>query len=48
MAPVAYTLWRRFLRFDPDWPNRDRFGSEVALVADVHDRLQAIDSWAMR
>src|ERR1700719_3846572 len=27
-APVAYTLWRRFLRFDPDhpkWPNRDRF-----------------------
>jgi transketolase len=28
MAPVAYTLWRRFLRFDPAdpiWPNRDRF-----------------------
>ena len=28
MAPVAYTLWQRFLRFDPDdpiWPNRDRF-----------------------
>ena len=28
MAPVAYTLWNRFLRFDPDdpiWPNRDRF-----------------------
>jgi transketolase len=28
MAPVAYTLWDRFLRTDPDdpdWPNRDRF-----------------------
>ncbi|MFZ0667735.1 MAG: transketolase, partial [Acidimicrobiales bacterium] len=28
IAPVAYALWQRFLRFDPDnpiWPNRDRF-----------------------
>src|SRR6266568_4145189 len=28
MAPVVYTLWQEFLRFDPDdpiWPNRDRF-----------------------
>lgn len=28
MAPVIYTLWQRFLRFDPEdpiWPNRDRF-----------------------
>ena len=28
MAPVAYTLWQRHLRFDPCdslWPNRDRF-----------------------
>jgi transketolase len=28
LAPVAYTLWNRFLRYDPDaphWPNRDRF-----------------------
>src|SRR5258708_9047333 len=28
MAPVAYTLWQEFLRFDPQdpvWPNRDRF-----------------------
>jgi transketolase len=28
MAPVGYTLWRDFLRYDPaapDWPNRDRF-----------------------
>jgi transketolase len=28
MAPVAFELWQRFLRFDPDdpiWPNRDRF-----------------------
>jgi transketolase len=28
IAPVAYTLWQQFLRFDPAdpiWPNRDRF-----------------------
>ena len=28
LAPVIYTLWQRFLRFDPGdpiWPNRDRF-----------------------
>jgi transketolase len=28
MAPVVYTIWQKFLRFDPQdpiWPNRDRF-----------------------
>ena len=28
LAPVAYTLWQQFLRYDPGdplWPNRDRF-----------------------
>src|SRR5436305_14324153 len=28
LAPLVYTLWQDFLRFDPDdpaWPNRDRF-----------------------
>src|ERR1700751_5012843 len=28
MAPVVYTLWQEFLRFDPEdpiWPNPDRF-----------------------
>ena len=28
LAPVAYTLWNRVLRYDPadpNWPNRDRF-----------------------
>src|SRR5262245_37582633 len=28
LAPVAYALWQRHLRFDPDdpiWPDRDRF-----------------------
>jgi len=28
LAPVAYSLWQRFLRYDPQdptWPNRDRF-----------------------
>src|SRR5205085_2730683 len=28
LAPVIYTLWQQFLRYDPQdpiWPNRDRF-----------------------
>ena len=28
LSPVGYTLWSKFLRYDPatpDWPNRDRF-----------------------
>ena len=28
LAPVGYTLWAKYLRYDPatpDWPNRDRF-----------------------
>ncbi|MEG3164939.1 transketolase [Sphingomonas sp. PB2P19] len=28
LAPVGYTIWSQFLRYDPahaDWPNRDRF-----------------------
>src|SRR5262252_6778286 len=28
LAPVVFTLWQSFLRFDPEdpiWPNRDRF-----------------------
>jgi transketolase len=28
LAPVTYSLWQQFLRFDPEnptWPNRDRF-----------------------
>ena len=28
LAPVAYAVWQRYLRFDPEdpiWPNRDRF-----------------------
>ena len=28
LAPIAYTLWARFRKYDPDaphWPNRDRF-----------------------
>src|SRR4051812_6694526 len=28
MAPTAYTIWQKFLRFDPNephWPNRDRY-----------------------
>src|SRR5476649_142769 len=28
LAPLVYTIWQKFLRFDPNdpiWPNRDRF-----------------------
>ena len=49
LAPVIYTLWQRFLRFDPDdpiWPNRDRFvlsngHASMLLYAMLHlDRRQ--------
>ena len=49
MAPVAYALWQRFLRFDPEdpiWPNRDRFVLSIgprldaALLAAAPDRRE--------
>ena len=44
LAPVIYTLWQNFLRFDPDdpiWPNRDRFvlsngHASMLLYATLH------------
>ncbi len=52
IAPVAYTLWQRFLRFDPTdpiWPNRDRFvlseGHASALLWSLLllTRVRAVD-----
>ena len=52
MAPVAYELWQRFLRFDPEdpiWPNRDRFvlsagHASMLLYSLLHlARVQAVD-----
>ncbi len=52
IAPVAYTLWQRFLRFDPAdpiWPNRDRFvlsegHASTLLWSLLHlARVQAVD-----
>ena len=52
MAPVAYTLWQRFLRFDPEdpiWPNRDRFvlsdgHASMLLYSLLHlTRVRAVD-----
>jgi transketolase len=52
LAPAAYTLWQRFLRFDPAdpiWPNRDRFvlsagHASMLLYALLHlTEVQAID-----
>jgi transketolase len=53
MAPVAYTLWQRVLRFDPEdpiWPNRDRFvlsmdHASMLLYALLHlTGVEAVDS----
>jgi transketolase len=52
MAPVAYGLWQRFLRFDPEdpiWPNRDRFvlsagHASMLLYSLLHlARVKAVD-----
>jgi transketolase len=52
LAPVAYVLWQRFLRFDPAnpiWPNRDRFVLSVGhasmlLYSLLHlTRVRAVD-----
>ena len=53
LAPVAYVLWQRFLRFDPAqpiWPNRDRFvlsagHASMLLYALLHlAGVRAVDS----
>jgi transketolase len=53
LAPVIYTLWQRFLRFDPDdpiWPNRDRFvlsngHASMLLYAMLHlTGVKAVDA----
>ncbi|MDB5716257.1 MAG: tkt, partial [Sphingomonadales bacterium] len=53
LAPLAYTLWRDFLRYDPatpDWPNRDRFVLSVGhasmlLYALLHlARVEEVDA----
>ena len=52
LAPVAYWLWNRLLRFDPDdpiWPNRDRFVLRpcmlTLLLHPLLHRLKAIRIW---
>ena len=53
MAPVTYTLWQKFLRFDPQdpiWPNRDRFvlsmgHASMLLYSMLHlTRVKAVNS----
>jgi transketolase len=53
MAPVVYTMWQEYLRFDPDdpiWPNRDRFVLSVGhasmlLYAILHlTGVRAVDA----
>jgi Transketolase, thiamine diphosphate binding domain len=58
LAPLVYTLWQSFLRFDPDdttWPNRDRFETTTGplgqgcrnSVAEVWRRGSVISSWLL-
>eukprot|EP00957_Ditylum_brightwellii_P078661 5980970-Ditylum_brightwellii.AAC.1 len=38
MAPVAYTIWSKFLKFDPTapiWSNRDRFVLSMGHAVDL-------------
>lgn len=53
LAPVAYSLWQQFLRYDPAdplWPNRDRFvlsagHASMLLYAILHlSEVRAVDS----
>jgi transketolase len=53
MAPVGYTLWQKFLRFDPKdpvWPDRDRFvlsagHASMLLYGLLHlSGVQAVDA----
>jgi len=53
LAPVVYTLWQNFLRFNPDdpiWPNRDRFvlsngHASMLLYALLHlSDVKAVDA----
>jgi transketolase len=45
LAPVAYKLWQRFLRYDPSdplWPNRDRFVLSAGYDTFVEKILSAM------
>ena len=53
MAPVVYTLWQDFLRFDPEdpiWPNRDRFvlssgHASILLYSMLHlTKVKSVDA----
>jgi transketolase len=53
LAPVAYTLWQKYLRYDPNdpiWPNRDRFvlsngHASMLLYSLLHlAQVKAVDS----
>jgi transketolase len=53
LAPLVYTIWQNFLRFDPDdpiWPNRDRFvlsngHASMLLYATLHlTGVQAVNA----
>jgi transketolase len=53
LAPLVYTIWQNFLRFDPEdpiWPNRDRFvlsngHASMLLYAALHlGGVKAVDA----
>ena len=50
LAPVAYTLWQEFLRFDPEqpiWANRDRFVLSAGHASTLLYSLAAPDRGAL-
>ncbi len=47
MAPVIYTLWQRFPRFDPNdprWPARDRFVLSIGHASMLLYAMLYLDS----
>ncbi len=48
LAPVVYTLWQRFLRYDPKdpaWPDRDRFVLSNGHAGHPVARIHVPDIW---
>ncbi|KAH0793474.1 transketolase [Histomonas meleagridis] len=50
LAPVAHTIWSKYLKFEPNWINRDRFvlspghaSSLIYSLLHIHSRILSID-----
>ena len=50
LAPAAHVLWSKFLKFEPNWINRDRFvlscghaSSLIYAMLHIHSRVLTMD-----